>query len=60
MKSRMVWASHLKSIKKRDHSKDLGIDVRIILKRILRHGMAMRTTFTWLRMRSGIGIFLTQ
>jgi hypothetical protein len=45
----------------RDHSEDLGVDGRIILKFILgKHGLGMWIGFVWLSTGTGDGLFLTR
>jgi hypothetical protein len=47
----------LESLKGKDHSEDLGIDERIILKWILgKYGLGVWTGFIWLRMGIGGGL----
>jgi hypothetical protein len=44
-------------VKGRDHFGDLGVDRRVILKRILeKYGTTMRTGISWLRIRSSSGL----
>jgi hypothetical protein len=48
--SAKVW---FESLKRKVHSKNIGIGGRIILKWILRKSYGMITGFTWLRIVSG-------
>jgi hypothetical protein len=54
----MLTKLWFESLKERGHPEDLGIDVRIILKRLLgKDGCGVRIAFIWFRIGAGGGFF---